>query len=201
VPAGLHRRGPAFARDASRPARLHLTSQAHGSRWPGQRLDRRRAAGDASRRRAMPRAPPQPGRAVWHGRRRRRVVPVADKASRAVAPDRAHHAASPRRHRRGIGCPRQAGNTQKRATETLKFWDNMGFATPILDTRRRTAARHRHRRCSEGQDPVHRVGRFAYLGSSGSATLFGVSTCAGAGSRSALPLRFSVIFEYGGLIP
>jgi hypothetical protein len=27
------------------------------------------------------------------------------------------------------------------------------------------------------------------------------STCAGAGSRSALPLRFSVIFEYGGLIP
>jgi len=29
----------------------------------------------------------------------------------------------------------------------------------------------------------------------------GVRGLLGAGSRSALPLRFSVIFEYGGLIP
>jgi len=35
-----------------------------------------------------------------------------------------------------------------------------------------------------------------------SATLLGFDVCwVGAGSRSALPLRFSVIFEYGGLIP
>jgi hypothetical protein len=36
----------------------------------------------------------------------------------AVAPDRAHHAASPRRHRRGIGRPQQVGSTPKRAIET-----------------------------------------------------------------------------------
>ena len=30
---------------------------------------------------------------------------------------------------------------------------------------------------------------------------FRVRRALGAGSRSALPLRFSVIFEYGGLIP
>ena len=50
--------------------------------------------------------------------------------------------------------------------------------------------------------PVHRGGRESHhLGSSESATLFGFDVCWAPGSRSALPLRFSVIFEYGGLIP
>jgi hypothetical protein len=41
----------------------------------------------------------------------------------------------------------------------------------------------------------------AYLGSSEIGYSPRVRGLRGAGSRSALPLRFSVIFEYGGLIP
>ena len=41
----------------------------------------------------------------------------------------------------------------------------------------------------------------AYLGSSEIGYSLRVRGLLGAGSRSALPLRFSVIFEYGGLIP
>ena len=41
----------------------------------------------------------------------------------------------------------------------------------------------------------------AYLGSSEIGYSRRVRGLRGAGSRSALPLRFSVIFEYGGLIP
>ena len=41
----------------------------------------------------------------------------------------------------------------------------------------------------------------AYLGSSEIGYSLRVRGLRGAGSRSALPLRFSVIFEYGGLIP
>ena len=41
----------------------------------------------------------------------------------------------------------------------------------------------------------------AYLGSSEIGYSPRVRGLRGAGSRSALPLRFSLIFEYGGLIP
>ena len=48
-----------------------------------------------------------------------------------------------------------------------------------------------------------RMGRagVAYLGSSEIGYSLRVRRVLGAGSRSALPLRFSVIFEYGVLIP
>jgi len=41
----------------------------------------------------------------------------------------------------------------------------------------------------------------AHLGSSEISYSLQVRRVLGAGSRSALPLRFSVVFEYGGLIP
>ena len=77
-----------------------------------------------------------------------------------------------------------------------------GFAPPILDTRSRTAPQHHHRRCSEGHLPraPGRTG-VAHLGSSEIGYSLRVRRVLGAGSRSALPLRFSVVFEYGGLIP
>ena len=49
--------------------------------------------------------------------------------------------------------------------------------------------------------PVHRGGRESHLGTSEIGYSLGVRRVLGAGSRSALPLRFSVVFEYGGLIP
>ena len=51
------------------------------------------------------------------------------------------------------------------------------------------------------EDGLHRAGRVVYLGSSEIGYSHRVRGLLGAGSRSALPLRFSVIFEYGGLIP
>ena len=56
--------------------------------------------------------------------------------------------------------------------------------------------------CSKGHLPraPGRAG-VAYLGSSEIGYSLRVRGLLGAGSRSALPLRFSVIFEYGGLIP
>ena len=66
----------------------------------------------------------------------------------------------------------------------------------------RTAPRHHHLRCFKG--PLPRApGRaeVEYLGSSEIGYSLQVRRVLGAGSRSALPLRFSVIFEYGGLIP
>ena len=66
----------------------------------------------------------------------------------------------------------------------------------------RTAPRHHHLRCFKGPLPraPGRAG-VAYLGSSEIGYSLQVRRVRGAGSRSALPLRFSVIFEYGGLIP
>ena len=66
----------------------------------------------------------------------------------------------------------------------------------------RTAPQPHHLRCSEGHLPraPGRAG-VAYLGSSEIGYSLGVRRVLGAGSRSALPLRFSVIFEYGGLMP
>ena len=49
--------------------------------------------------------------------------------------------------------------------------------------------------------PVHRGGRESHLGTSEIGYSLGVRRVLGAGSRSALPLRFSVVFEHGGLIP
>ena len=76
-----------------------------------------------------------------------------------------------------------------------------GFA-PVLDTRSRTGPRHHHLRCFKGPLPraPGRAG-VAYLGSSEIGYSLRGRRVLGAGSRSALPLRFSVIFEYGGLIP
>ena len=56
------------------------------------------------------------------------------------------------------------------------------------------------------EDVIDRPGQLvdsgaAYLGSSKIGYSPRVRGLRGAGSRSALPLRFSVIFEYGGLIP
>ena len=48
--------------------------------------------------------------------------------------------------------------------------------------------------------PVSRAG-IADLGSSEIGYSLLIRGVLGAGSRSALPLRFSVVFEYGGLIP
>ena len=60
----------------------------------------------------------------------------------------------------------------------------------------------RARRCSEGHLPraPGRAG-VAHLGSSEIGYSLLIRGVLGAGSRSALPLRFSVVFEYGGLIP
>jgi hypothetical protein len=44
-------------------------------------------------------------------------------------------------------------------------------------------------------------GRESHLGTSEIGYSLGVRRVLSAGSRSALPLRFSVVFEYGGLIP
>ena len=62
--------------------------------------------------------------------------------------------------------------------------------------------RHHHLRCFKGPLPraPGRAG-VAYLGSSEIGYSLRVRRVLGAGSRSALPLRFSVVFEYGGLIP
>jgi hypothetical protein len=67
----------------------------------------------------------------------------------------------------------------------------------------RTAPHHHHHlRSSNGHLPraPGRAG-IAYLGSSEIGYSLRVRGLLGAGSRSALPLRFSVIVEYGGLIP
>jgi hypothetical protein len=71
-----------------------------------------------------------------------------------------------------------------------------------ISHRARTAAQHHHLRCSKGHLPraPGRAG-VGYLGSSEIGYSLRVRGLLGAGSRSALPLRFSVIFEYGGLIP
>ena len=66
----------------------------------------------------------------------------------------------------------------------------------------RTAHQHHHLRCSKGHLPraPGRAG-VAHLESSEIGYSLRVRGWLGAGSRSALPLRFSVIVEYGGLIP
>jgi hypothetical protein len=48
---------------------------------------------------------------------------------------------------------------------------------------------------------VHRGGRESHTWDPRKSATLLVRRVLGAGSRSALPLRFSVIFEYGGLIP
>jgi hypothetical protein len=74
--------------------------------------------------------------------------------------------------------------------------DDFCSRTAAVQNSRRSSSPHRPNALGQLADSA-----VAYLGSSQIGYSLRVRGLQGAGSRSALPLRFSVIFEYGGLIP